>query len=444
MRTHKLWYPLFIVMLIVPWLIPQVSYAEWPTYQLGDSGPDVYAIQYSLRAVGNATVPVDGYFGIETEEAIRDLQANEGLVADGIVGPETWQSILIPVGETSEGEDVKAAQYQLATKHGYAVPVDGIFGSTTYQAVLDFQSSQGLTADGFMTPDTWSMTVSSSSGPVTATARPTGTTTTTTATSTPCPTATSTTTVTATTTTATATTATAYPAPSGFEVNMVQIAATPCATTTTTTTATSTTATSAPTHTPTSAPTRTATPLPTRTPTPSPTRTATPTRTPTPTPTPVPCSGLTRAQIASRIQGNGSIGLLNFHVSGVVDRATAQHNIDDTAAGRAARRSSYGNAPGGSVFLDTRMLCGMLRLATDYGFTFRVTEIAGGSHSRNSRHYAGIAFDIDRINGMAVSANNPHVRAFMDRCRQLGAQEVLGPGDAGHATHIHCGWSRRR
>jgi peptidoglycan hydrolase-like protein with peptidoglycan-binding domain len=392
-KSKRVGYLVFIVMLLLPWVVPQVSHAEWPTYQLGDSGPDVLAIQHSLRAVGNATVPLDGYFGIETESAIKDLQANEGLVADGIVGTATWESILIPVGLTSEGPDVKAAQHLLVTKHGYDLAVDGYFGDTTHQAVLDFQTTHGLASDGFMAPDTWSLTVSTSSTPITSTA----------------------TTSTATTSTATTSTATRTPAPTATR--------TPAPTTTRT---------------------PLATPTATRTPTATATRTPTPTATRTPTPTPVPCSGLTRAQIASRIANNGSISLLNFHVSGVVDGATAQANISDTAAGRAARRSSYGNAPGGSVYLDTRMLCGVLRLATDYGFTFRITEIAGGSHSANSRHYAGIAIDIDMLNGARVSSTNPAVRGFMDRCRTLGASEVLGPGSAGHSSHIHCAWDRRR
>lgn len=74
-------------------------------------------------------------------------------------------------------------------------------------------------------------------------------------------------------------------------------------------------------------------------------------------------------------------------------------------------------------------------------FTFRVSEIAGGSHTAGSRHHAGTAFDVDILDGQGVSAANPHVRAFMARCRALGAIEVLGPGDVGRATHIQCAWA---
>ncbi len=90
--------------------------------------------------------------------------------------------------------------------------------------------------------------------------------------------------------------------------------------------------------------------------------------------------------------------------------------------------------------LDTRMLDGMLRLANTYDI--EVTSIAGGSHSSTSRHYAGVAFDVDEINGVHVTSSNPYYRALMQKCRDLGATEVLGPGDSGHDTHVHCAWPR--
>lgn len=122
------------------------------------------------------------------------------------------------------------------------------------------------------------------------------------------------------------------------------------------------------------------------------------------------------------------------------DGADAHSNVSDTADGGAASRSNYTNAPGGSVNLDPRMLDGMLKLANTYDM--RITAIAGGSHSSNSRHYAGIAFDIDEINGVHVTKSNPYYRNLMQKCRDLGATEVFGPGDKDHDTHVHCAWPR--
>lgn len=144
--------------------------------------------------------------------------------------------------------------------------------------------------------------------------------------------------------------------------------------------------------------------------------------------------------LAARILSHGGIKLADAHVSGIDDRATARRNIEDTAAGGAARRSAYGTAPGGTVALDTRLLNGLLALASE--FTFTVSELAGGSHNSNSRHYAGVAADIGVINGHRVSASHPDVALFRQRCRDLGATEVLGPGQPGHATHIHAAWPR--
>jgi hypothetical protein len=47
---------------------------------------------------------------------------------------------------------------------------------------------------------------------------------------------------------------------------------------------------------------------------------------------------------------------------------------------------------------------------------------------------------VDVINGKPVNSGNPHVRDFMKKCRDLGATQVLGPGDAGHSTHVHAAW----
>ncbi|MBO1417085.1 hypothetical protein J0670_21035, partial [Streptomyces sp. FH025] len=112
------------------------------------------------------------------------------------------------------------------------------------------------------------------------------------------------------------------------------------------------------------------------------------------------------------------------------------------AAGKAAMTSKYGDAGARPVHLDARMLNGILKLNTEHGFRFDLTEIAGGDHSANSRHYAGLAFDTSSINGVHVSRTNQAVAGFKQACKQLGATEVLGPGDAGHDSHVHCAWPR--
>lgn len=146
------------------------------------------------------------------------------------------------------------------------------------------------------------------------------------------------------------------------------------------------------------------------------------------------------ANLASRILHHPKIKLMRGHVSGKIDTATAYHNISSTAKGHSARRSYYGNAPGGYTTLDARMLKTMLYFADTKGWTFHVTSIAGSSHSKNSRHYRGLAFDVNRINGVKVGHGKPYYREFMNICRARGATEVLGPGDRAHNTHVHIAW----
>jgi len=149
-----------------------------------------------------------------------------------------------------------------------------------------------------------------------------------------------------------------------------------------------------------------------------------------------------RAVTAQKILNHPKITLLKYQVSGRNDGASAYHSIKSTAQGNWAKRSSYQGAPGGYVKLDNKMLSCMLYLADKKGYSFRVTSIAGGSHSRRSRHYVGTAFDVDRINGRRVNYSNPYFRKFLSICRKLGATEAMGPGKRGHSTHVHVAWPR--
>lgn len=165
-------------------------------------------------------------------------------------------------------------------------------------------------------------------------------------------------------------------------------------------------------------------------------------------------SGGDRASLARRIlslNSSGRVALNKYSLCCGSDGADPYSNIRDTANGGAAKRSyhprpdSAGDCgPGGSVYLDPRMLRGMLAVAQR--FSYRVTAIAGGTHvCRNgqavSLHFQGRAFDMDEIDGAGISRSNPHTDV-MAICRSLGATEVLGPSNrADHPTHIHCGWT---
>lgn len=131
-----------------------------------------------------------------------------------------------------------------------------------------------------------------------------------------------------------------------------------------------------------------------------------------------------------------------LHVSRVNDQATARQNMNDTKAGKPATRSAYGNAPGGTIPLNEKMLIGLYTVATRY--TITVSEIAGGEHSANSLHYRGRAFDINyaSIKGsppvhLTAAAPRSLINGIMDACRAAGGQAI---DETRTANHVHCEW----
>ncbi|HEX6291954.1 MAG TPA: peptidoglycan-binding protein [Herpetosiphonaceae bacterium] len=136
--------------------------ASWTIESEGDAGPNVKAIQYLLRQRGYS-LEADGDFGPITKSKVVAFQQANGLVADGIVGPNTWGKLIITVREGSTGDAVRGVQ-TLLVKNGRSVAVDGIFGSGTKSAVVNFQSAHGLSADGIVGPITWEHLVGSASG----------------------------------------------------------------------------------------------------------------------------------------------------------------------------------------------------------------------------------------------------------------------------------------
>ena len=85
----------------------------WPLVRNGDSGERVRSAQYLLRQQGRTEVTVDSAFGAVTETAVRAFQSSRGLAADGMVGSETWPVLVVTVRNGSSGEAVRGAQSQL-------------------------------------------------------------------------------------------------------------------------------------------------------------------------------------------------------------------------------------------------------------------------------------------------------------------------------------------
>ena len=61
--------------------------AQRPTLRRGSVGADVKTLQQKLG------IDADGFFGPNTESAVRAFQRSRQLVPDGIVGPKTWAAL---------------------------------------------------------------------------------------------------------------------------------------------------------------------------------------------------------------------------------------------------------------------------------------------------------------------------------------------------------------
>lgn len=159
-KTYLL--PVLLFALVTAPLLASPQSAEarsWPIVQQGNTGRNVYTVQYLLREWGY-TLSVDGVFGSGTASVVQSFQSSKGLSADGIVGAGTWEKLVITVRQGDSGNDVRALQDQLRNRWGYTnVTVDGVFGSGTNSAVKSFQTSKGLFADGIVGPNTWAALV---------------------------------------------------------------------------------------------------------------------------------------------------------------------------------------------------------------------------------------------------------------------------------------------
>jgi peptidoglycan hydrolase-like protein with peptidoglycan-binding domain len=130
------------------------------TIRLGSQGDDVKRVQrYFVRARILDPTHLDGDFGPETDGLVRGFQQDNGLVVDGIVGPQTWAALgpyleaSPTLAEGDTGPDV--ARLQLALSRTYDAgdpgPVDGWFGPQTKASVQAFQ--QG--GSGVVDEQTW-------------------------------------------------------------------------------------------------------------------------------------------------------------------------------------------------------------------------------------------------------------------------------------------------
>ncbi len=74
-----------------------------PVLKRGSKGERVLGLQSGLKQeLGYNVGAIDGVFGPSTENAVKEFQKERGLVADGIVGQNTWEAFEAALTELRE------------------------------------------------------------------------------------------------------------------------------------------------------------------------------------------------------------------------------------------------------------------------------------------------------------------------------------------------------
>jgi len=143
---------------------PSTAWGE-VTLRPGDANFNVRRLKYFLYALyytpGSLTSDT---YDTTTVNAVKAFQSDNGLTADGIVGPNTYKKLKTAhimrydgytgswriLSQGKKGDDVAQLQIRLYEYGYYSGTVDGIFGPVTKAAVEAYQRDKGLTVDGIV------------------------------------------------------------------------------------------------------------------------------------------------------------------------------------------------------------------------------------------------------------------------------------------------------
>ena len=135
------------------------------TLESGMVGPSVEALQRLLTEVGYLGRSIDGEYGSTTKKAVELFQKHHDLPITGVADDATQAKIRAAVGtagrdgggviltEGNRGNPVWMYQEKLVAA-GVLSEVDGVYGRTTSEAVLEYQARHGIPTSGIIDEET--------------------------------------------------------------------------------------------------------------------------------------------------------------------------------------------------------------------------------------------------------------------------------------------------
>ncbi len=164
------------------------------TLRQGMNNNDVQELQQALKEEGHFNFhTTTNYFGPITRQAVIDFQRANGLLVDGIAGPQTFGALDVNSSSSSTSNSssnsvsvsssdrvetiqsngtlrrgqvnnsVAALQIELKEQGHFSGSTGSTFGPRTERAVRSFQRSAGITVDGIAGPQTFAALGGSSS-----------------------------------------------------------------------------------------------------------------------------------------------------------------------------------------------------------------------------------------------------------------------------------------
>ncbi len=119
------------------------------TLEQGDQGDTVAQVQQWLIDLGYLSGEADGHYGSLTREAVSAFQSDNGLSATGVVNNSTYAAL------AAGGQDRVTALQEKLIELGYLTgEADGIYGTATADAVLEFQKDNDLEETSIADEDT--------------------------------------------------------------------------------------------------------------------------------------------------------------------------------------------------------------------------------------------------------------------------------------------------